>query len=187
VTSRPGVPPRVGVLVIVTLSVLLPWSAPAVAGGSWLEADRYELAPGEQVTVTGEAYQGLYGWVEDGPFRLSLRPVGRERRWRDPADVVVGTLDLHSVTDVRVGVRATFTVPALPPGNYDLVYCDRACAGGLGDLVGLDRPFAVRPAVANGEDASDRTRSSLSASAVGLALVVVAVTAVAVRRRGAVG
>lgn len=134
--------------------VVLVGAPPAAqAGGSWLTADRYTASAGDTVTVRGEAHPGTQGWLDDGPFRLALRPADQPYGFESrPGDVPVGTLHLRPAGPA-LQVQATVTIPDVRPGHYELVYCDRTCTDGLGDLIGLDRPITITaPAVTSAPD-----------------------------------
>ena len=132
----------VGVIIIV---LVLAVTAPAMAGGSWLEPDQERYEPGDTVTMEGQFSRGQLGWIEDGPFYAYLR-------WNDPdyqqvegtpfgpidTSIPLGELEIEAHPDDLNGTASiTFELPMdLKPGEYWVDYCNDPCTNGIGDLIG---------------------------------------------------
>lgn len=137
---------------LVVLVGLLMGSGTATAGGGRLSPVRDRYEPGAVATLVG--YTG--GPVLDPellavPFYGYLRPIDDgSRPALDDTGRYVGELVLEQTShggylDLRVSI--TFPVPAdLPPGEYELTYCDDPCTGRfLGDLVPSPVSIGVDP------------------------------------------
>ncbi|HXF37661.1 MAG TPA: hypothetical protein VNO17_10865, partial [Actinomycetota bacterium] len=156
--------------VLLAVPALLLAPAPgAVAGGWWssLDLEERHLAPGERVR-TGTGF--LFGSIEaaerarsDGDFRAYLvrgfdwdrleeaMGVADPGSWWELGSArafEVGRVRLSGFDGNRARARASFVVPALPPGGYALMFCDPGCSRPLGDIVpsrvvvAPDRPTA---------------------------------------------
>jgi hypothetical protein len=108
-------------------------AAPAAATFLSPVADRHE--PGDEATLVGYVMPPPPGWEEAGPYTAFLRTVGPLS-----TQVQIGPLDVDDVTTPAgpaLRVSLVFRVPPdAPAGVYEVTYCDAACTGGLGDLVG---------------------------------------------------
>jgi hypothetical protein len=145
---------RTGARVAVALAIALAGACfvpatPAAAGGSTWKLDRESYEVGDVVTAWAPISWGHnpdLGTPEDGPFFAWVGPVGPGSGWGSAAfvpegTVRVGELDVHpepyDAGSVRFGphhARLAFTVPDLPPGQYQIWHCDDPCTTTLGDL-----------------------------------------------------
>jgi MYXO-CTERM domain-containing protein len=141
-------------IVLVTLAVLLPAQA-ANAGGNWLGFRSEEPVAGTRnlgtwaVMHVGQevvAHTGLYvmnphrmGRLEtEGPFYAWLSPGDA---YLDDANLPADAIRLAPFTIAFDGsngvpVRARFTVPSVPSGEYEVVVCNDPCTlSGFGEFV----------------------------------------------------
>jgi hypothetical protein len=146
---RPGVRAAI-VSLIVLAGTCVAFNAPAFAGGSNWSFDRPVYEPGDVVlasTAVAWAHNPRLGTPDDGPFGAWIAPIGvddeRERPYAEQIEWA------RYVTDVRVDVgpglvngmrvgpnvaRATFVLPVLAPGQYELLHCNYPCTTTLGDI-----------------------------------------------------
>jgi hypothetical protein len=141
-------------LVLVTLAVLLPARA-ADAGGNWLDfrseepvAGKHNLGTWAVLHVGQEvvAHTGIYVANPDRVERLENE--GPFYAWLSPGDAYLDDTNLPSDA-IRlapftiafdgsngVPVRARFTVPNVPSGEYEVVVCNDPCTlSGFGEYV----------------------------------------------------
>ena len=132
-------------LVLATLAVVLPAHA-ASAGGNWLgfrdadpDAAKPDLGTWAVVHVGQEvvAHTGVYGMDPD--LRERLENEGPFYAWLSPGDAYLDDTDLPADA-IRLApftialdgsfstpVRARFTVPDVPSGEYEVVVCNDPC------------------------------------------------------------
>jgi len=126
-----------------TLVLLAAMAPPASAGGSWLYPAEDEYSPGDQAVLQGDFGHGQLGWLEDGPFFAFLRvdPDAVEASAPDAwpyihaSDVPLGEIMFES-GGINLIATVSFIVPELPPGSYEVTYCNDPCTNGIGDLIG---------------------------------------------------
>ena len=141
-------------IVLVTLAVLLPVQA-ASAGGNWLDFRSEQPVAGKRnlgtwaVLHVGQevvAHTGLYvtnphrtdRLETEGPFYAWLSPGDA---YLDDANLPADAIRLAPFTIAFDGsnwvpVRARFTVPSLPSGEYEVVVCNDPCTlSGFGEFV----------------------------------------------------
>lgn len=125
---------------------------PVQAGGSWWDFEDHPYMPGEIASVTAPvawSHNAQLGTPADGPYFIYLVPSetlfgGATQPNIEEIGVRVG------IVEVRLGpyraadgdmygphhAIARFEVPALPPGRYHVVHCNRPCTKFLGDILG---------------------------------------------------
>jgi hypothetical protein len=130
-------------LAAAVIGAMMVAAPPATAGGSWLETERSNYAPGDHAMARGVFGDGSYeGTVEDGPFYLYLVPGyrGLPRNQSIPEWAVpLGPLSIGPAEGRYCCwvASADFTVPDVAPGRYSLDYCNDPCTvDGIGDLLG---------------------------------------------------
>lgn len=139
---------------MVAAAVLVP-VAPAAAGGWWshIRIDGNALGVGEEVTAeahvmfesmreaeTARASGGYHAYLVRGFDRSLLsEAMSRGERhgwWRPPEEVIrLGDVELSGWDANLADATATFAVPDVAPGTYELMFCTLDCAEPLADLV----------------------------------------------------
>ena len=124
---------------VIVVSVLVLVGGSARAGGSWLEWDRFAYSPGESAAGTTQFGPGCCGRGEpaDGPYYLDLRRNdGTYEMPPLPDDVI----PLNAALEISDGgspwtASASFTVPDVEAGEYQVIHCNDPCTKLLGDLL----------------------------------------------------
>lgn len=142
------------------MALLLPSSAAAGGWWSFVETDRSTVAVGQRVKAEAEVLFSSIRAAREAqgdPFyvyalrgldysivrRAMNKPSPKDWWSLEVADAVeLGRVVLR-VPEANFGrARASFTVPALPPATYSLMFCDADCAHPLADVVPT-RDFTV--------------------------------------------
>ncbi|HXF71831.1 MAG TPA: hypothetical protein VNO79_04375 [Actinomycetota bacterium] len=144
-------------LALLTVPLLALAAAPrAMAGGWWssLDLEDRSLAPGDRVRVGTQFWFRSIEAAErartGGDFRAYLvrgfdwRVLEEAMAVADPGSwwelgsaraFEVGNVRLFGFDGNLAHARASFVVPAVPPGAYALMFCDVGCTRALGDIV----------------------------------------------------
>ena len=130
-------------LLITSLFVGLLTSNAYGGGGSWMEPYRSSYQRGDTVVMRGEVSPGDFGSVDEGPFFAHLRvdpkaaAAANSRTYPNihESDIYLGELQLRE-RDPLIEVSITFTLPDVPDGEYEIVYCNDPCTTGFGDFIG---------------------------------------------------
>lgn len=121
----------------VCVLILLP-TVPAQAGGALVTWEKGAYAPGEVVRGSTPFGRGCCnrGRPSDGPFYVYLWSAseGQEIPPLPPNAIRVGGIEV-SGTVPRWTAHYTFTVPDVPPGEYEVFHCNDPCNAMLGDLI----------------------------------------------------
>jgi hypothetical protein len=141
------------------VAAVLTLAQPASAGGSNWELDRPRYHPGDTAFAWAPVaweHSDTLGTPEDGPYSAWLVPLADPPTWSwpnvPPVDERVATLvislDPYEQGGVRFGphhATVEFTVPDLPPGDYELVHCNTPCTTPLGDITFGELTIAPSP------------------------------------------
>jgi hypothetical protein len=138
---------RRGLVALVLLAgAVLGWASPAHGGGSTWDVEPDVAAPGERVevgTCVAWAHNGNLGTPEDGPYSMWVSPLGSNGTGGGVAQVPDGAVPVGEITIDEGGLwkncgpnaaHISFTVPNLPPGEYELIHCNEPCTDVLGDI-----------------------------------------------------
>lgn len=136
----------VGALVGVVLTLQ---AGPARAGGSLVTWEKGAYAPGETVRGTSTFSRGCCdrGLPSDGPYFVYMWHAAEgEIPPLPPSAIRVGQVE---ITGRSPGWTATyeFTVPQVPPGEYEIFDCNDPCTKMLGDLVESQLAVANDPEI----------------------------------------
>ena len=131
-------------LLITSLLVGSLASAALAGGGSWIEPYRTQYQPGDTVVMRGDAGPGSLGELESGPFYAYLRvdplTAAAANFHTFPniheSDIYLGELQLKGREGWFYDISITFTLPDVPDGEYEIVYCNDPCTSGFGDFLG---------------------------------------------------
>ena len=132
----------------------------AWSGGSTIKFDESSYHVGDVAhgaAAISYRHNPDLGAPEDGPFYLYLAPAqppSPNRPWPfvPPGAIRVATVQFRKGPVQEPGtthltgpdhVVVEFTVPTMPPGDYDTIVCNEPCKTSLGDLV--DGRFVVAP------------------------------------------
>jgi hypothetical protein len=127
-----------GGLAVVGFVLAIP--APASAGGSLLEFDRFAYQPGDIAVAEGSFGKGCCGrgLPKDGPFYVYAHPSRAPYICDEPCvpkgAIRVGVIEVSGDGPTWHG-RVEFVVPDLAPGTYGIWHCNDPCGTGLGDVV----------------------------------------------------
>jgi hypothetical protein len=87
---------------------------------------------------TTEYYAYLARGLDTKALERAMSQPEPRRWWTPPRELLlVGDVDLSQWDSNLAMSRADLTVPDVPPGRYDLVFCDKGCRNPLGNLIPL--------------------------------------------------
>ena len=160
------------------LGVLLLLPEAATAGGWWsnIDANRSHVAPGQRVEVdAGVAFSSvaaaeeaqepsrfhvyLLRGFDDSVVERAMREPSPRNWWSvgDAEAIRLGQVTVSVSDGNRARATAAFTLPEIPPGTYQLMLCDAACAEPLADVIpATDFTVVADPATAQMAQRADR-------------------------------
>lgn len=141
-------------------------ATPAAAGGWWStpQLEHQTLAIGESTTVSvgvmfssteeadevvgsGEYFAYLVRDIDEAGLHDAMSRSGPDGDWWTTPDeaIELGPLTLGRNMSNLGNAKATFVVPEVEPGIYDVMLCDRGCSRALADVVPLRDVYVGDP------------------------------------------
>ena len=173
---------RLRTLVVVVMGIGLALAPSAAAGGGWwssIDLPGAYVGAGETFTVrshvlfadleeyeeareSGEYFAYLIHDLDPSVFTNVQSQQEFADSWRPPAEMtLIGDVELTGWDANIVTAVSTVTIPDLPPGSYDVMFCDAGCTRPLGDLIPTGVRLAADPITAQTARRLDGTRQRL--------------------------